>query len=338
MLHLLRLPKSPCSSRLPQLQQAIRHYARVSNESTTSGNADDSVLSIAPPGGLITGDFPKTSSNRGDKRPERKYSIVVKKDHGLYGFFRKKQDDSGHETYETIEAPEDNLILASGRSWTAAELRLKSFQDLHTLWYVVLRERNLLATQLEEARRLGIQNPALRISTRKARMCRKTMARIKYVMNERRLAYENAEKIVLGELEESQAKAEDEEVLRYQLEEWEKARRAPPPQAVDAEQASSGDAEAALEDGSAVVQGGRKPSDTVPSVSQVEASLGGPGGVEIQPPQPSSTDGQAKVQTKAEKKAKKAAQRAAAIEETPEGVDAAESSLFGSSSSSSSRK
>ena len=33
---------------------------------------------------------------------------------------------------------------------------MKSFKDLHTLWYVTLRERNLLATQKEEARRAGI--------------------------------------------------------------------------------------------------------------------------------------------------------------------------------------
>jgi hypothetical protein len=48
------------------------------------------------------------------------------------------------------------FFFPSGRAWTAAELRRKGFRDLHTLWYVLLRERNLIATQMESYRRASI--------------------------------------------------------------------------------------------------------------------------------------------------------------------------------------
>ncbi|CDO71466.1 hypothetical protein BN946_scf184909.g60 [Trametes cinnabarina] len=124
--------------------------------------------------------------------------IEVNPNHGLYAFFRKKEKD-GKTSYETVE-PIDMVADKSGRSWTAPELRRKSFKDLHTLWYVVLRERNLLATQQAEARRIGANEQALSLWT-KERRCRKTMARIKYVINERRLAYEGALEIFHKERE-----------------------------------------------------------------------------------------------------------------------------------------
>lgn len=40
-----------------------------------------------------------------------------------------------------------------GRPWKKDELRLKSNQDLHKLWYVLLKERNMVMTMEEEYKR-----------------------------------------------------------------------------------------------------------------------------------------------------------------------------------------
>ena len=63
-----------------------------------------------------------------------------------------------------------NILSISGRGWNATELRRKSFKDLHTLWYIVLRERNLLATQKAEAKRLGINGQYLDIGEKDRRV------------------------------------------------------------------------------------------------------------------------------------------------------------------------
>jgi len=120
--------------------------------------------------------------------------VEVNPNHGLWSFFRKKVGRDGVSNYETLEV-KDSVVDYSGRAWSAAELRRKSFKDLHTLWYVVLRERNLLETQLLEMKRLGVLLDLTPIKPHMFR-CRKTMARIKYIINERRVAYEGAVQII----------------------------------------------------------------------------------------------------------------------------------------------
>jgi len=149
--------------------------------------------------------------------------VPVKEDHGLWAFFRRKQGDDlvGEARYETTEHPVTVEQHMSGRAWRASELRLKSFEDLHTLWYLVLRERNLLATQKEEARRMGLNDPTVQVSSVRVQQCRKTMARIKAMLNERRLAYEGAMELI----EKQRQKGEDAIVMQYQRQQHEAHKR-----------------------------------------------------------------------------------------------------------------
>lgn len=70
---------------------------------------------------------------------------------------------------------------AVGRAWFASELRNKSFDDLHSLWYILLKEKNALATlrHAAKSRRAKMPNPE------RMKMVKQSMARLKTVLNER---------------------------------------------------------------------------------------------------------------------------------------------------------
>lgn len=73
-----------------------------------------------------------------------------------------------------------------GGEWKAWMLRQKSTDDLHKLWYVLLKERNALLTELQQCRAKNILMPN---PTRRTKV-KKSMARIKFILHERSDIYQ----------------------------------------------------------------------------------------------------------------------------------------------------
>ncbi|WBW74670.1 mitochondrial ribosomal protein subunit L29 [Schizosaccharomyces osmophilus] len=111
--------------------------------------------------------------------PKEKKLPQVSDTHPLWQFFRNKN---------ALSPPDEETKF--GRSWTAEELRWKSFDDLHGLWYNCLRERNLLLTQTTEMKRIRLTVPDH--SKDRVKTVNKTMATIKFVLWERERAFQAA--------------------------------------------------------------------------------------------------------------------------------------------------
>uniref|UniRef100_A0A3Q2DVL3 Large ribosomal subunit protein uL29m n=1 Tax=Cyprinodon variegatus TaxID=28743 RepID=A0A3Q2DVL3_CYPVA len=87
---------------------------------------------------------------------------------------------------EFFDNPENwgESTVKSGAPWTAKQLRTKSNEDLHKLWYVLLKERNMLLTLEQEAKRQRVQMP----SPERLRKVERSMIRLDTVVNERETA------------------------------------------------------------------------------------------------------------------------------------------------------
>lgn len=73
--------------------------------------------------------------------------VAVDPNHGLWDFFYGKN--------KLMNTPKEDQ--SHGRAWTVEDLRKKNWEDLHSLWYVCLKERNRIATtsRERERRKLG---------------------------------------------------------------------------------------------------------------------------------------------------------------------------------------
>lgn len=115
-------------------------------------------------------------------------NIKVRDDHPLWQFFHNKQ---------FVRSSED--LDVQGRSWTVQDLRKKSFEDLHALWYVCLKELNKIGREAIIYEDIG---------SAKIQQCmdfeeklKNSMLAIRQVLTERESALSNAkaEFSVIGE-------------------------------------------------------------------------------------------------------------------------------------------
>lgn len=106
-------------------------------------------------------------------------NIKVRDDHPLWEFFHKKQ---------FVRSPDE--LDVQGRSWKVQDLRKKSFEDLHALWYVCLKEMNRI--QREEVIYEDIGSAKMQQCMQLETAIKDSMLSIKQVLTEREASLANA--------------------------------------------------------------------------------------------------------------------------------------------------
>lgn len=139
-------------------------------------------------------------------------NFEVLPDHPLWAFF--PDGNNSQSCYR-----EGSELDIQSRAWTSAELRRKLFEDLHQLWYLVLKERNILAREVRLAEAINERNTQAheQLDDKLAL----TQKRIKLVLLERQTAYERAQTLTdnqqqyLEEFQQRYLDAESSEIANY---------------------------------------------------------------------------------------------------------------------------
>jgi len=107
-------------------------------------------------------------------------------DHGLWGFFNREKT--------LLATPEEDS--QHGRNWTVHELRRKSWDDLHCLWWLCIKERNRLATEQNSRLKLRAGYGEFE-STKRVNTIKETQKAIMHTLTERFYAWEDARDLAL---------------------------------------------------------------------------------------------------------------------------------------------
>jgi large subunit ribosomal protein L47 len=103
--------------------------------------------------------------------------------HSNRASFKGFADFFDQATDENKKSGGNASIVNVGREWTLSDVRRKSFDDLHKLWFVLYKERNLLLTIKQTVRRN--QRPISATDESRYIKVKRSMAAIKHVLGER---------------------------------------------------------------------------------------------------------------------------------------------------------